>query len=552
MKRDLGEHPAALAVFRHNCVITECVAANDGRVFKYMGDGVIALFDGTTAADNALRCAVEFLRRVKDIRDSEGAHDRAKRISTRVAITTGDIEDLQYPAGATDIISPVFDEAHAMSKEAEPDELLADESTVIAIHDESVRLRIHPWQYRYLRELHSAVPPGKKVFPVNWMTEYPGLMRHFWRPAADETRDEFVKAVGTAIKQAAAPTQSSKGRDVFGITRTGNFPADIIEALAVAGTRGAVTRLLIHDEQLSTEHYAKLVQVGVRIRKCDAQTIKIAGVEDDSMLLATEVLDEDDRPKEYPWVWIRKHPDAVRLIQAGFMSWWRQAEPLFSEKRVFFFDMDGVLLSTPHYRVMLDTYKGTQSAKREEQVPFSDDDLRCMALQLKGFRRSHLARVNSSLRIRDHMKAFASYLQHRYFRIVVISHGLRDVAEHVAEQLGVPPCDVWANEAEWSSDVMTGGLCIKVPANGKGAIVRQCLEQLELRATSACAIGDSPNDATMLSAVGGIGFWYVHDTIAGGPAGEGVSVRSPAEAVPELCAYYEIEPPEPSELLRLV
>lgn len=559
LKQSLDEDQSYRSIAKLNEIVTACVLKS-GMVCKYLGDGVMALFLGDGKEDNAIRCALEIQRQVNQLRTIHGHKIHAFDISCRIAIATGDVSVVKYANDHNDIFSKTLDFLAAMVWETEPNEILCDETTVNGCKTDDLNLRIHPCEYRHLKN-PKVLELQTKVYPINWMTNAPGLMRYFWKPDAKETRKEFVKCVKRSFESAAKRGTAECRKYIFGITRTGNFAEDLTPSFLEAKKARYKIKLLIHEEPLEREHYKTLEGAGIEIRKFNVETIKLAGVHNDNVLIAAEVLSKDKISIEYPWISIQNHRDSVRLIEEGFMSWWRKAEPLFSYTRIFFFDLDGVLIHEQHYKIMLEVLKipkDDEAYKKYDEFiskrDVSDDQLKLLALKLKGFTKSQLDEVDKRLNIRPEMQAFVKFLKDRYFRIVIVTHGVKDVAKLVAEKLGLNPADVIANEMLWDDQLFTGEMDACVRARGKGIIIKNLLKREGIEREVASAIGDGLNDLELWSAVDGVKIFYRHEEnreIQDIPQ-DVCPIDQPADIIEALCERYEMEMPKPMELISMV
>jgi phosphoserine phosphatase/class 3 adenylate cyclase len=550
----------------HNGLTVNIVTQHGGTIPKILGDAVIGLFSGKDSVERAVKSAIGIQREIEHLEKT--TQDNALHFQTRIVIGCGDIEWVRYEGGMEDMISLTLDGMAYVSKQCEPGEILFMGSSVPSILDDNLRLRFHPWTFRHLSLKGSK--QELRVYPINWRTQNPGLMRYFWRPSANDTRAEFVNETAELLHWAATHSHTYKSnRNIFGITRSGRFPVNVIKEL-IACKGDWTIRLLVANENLtlSEDNRQILLHTGVRFRKLDSGngTVKLAMIQGEQALFAVEILSPKKEPEEYPWVTIR-HNEGTKLIEDGFSLWWKKSIPLFSEKRYAFIDLDGVIFKDPHYLSFAkvcaspDVYKKLEKQYKHFFSKTETDDamLKKMALYSKGWTIKKLKDVLSKADFDIGIVSLIQFLVSRHFHIVIVTHGLREAAKIAAERLktehDVEVFRVCGNSLQWSNGVSTGKLAkIDVRAGvGKMQAVQQVMQKEAVEPRTCIAIGDGHNDLGMFMAVGGCQLFYQHGQSASKPQHETlIEFSNPVDVIEVLCERFEMLSPIVEEVKNLM
>jgi len=87
---------------RHNLVVSEHIARHDGRVVKWLGDGVMGVFEGDKHAWRGFRAALDAIKALCDENRAKHADPRdEERIITRVGLCSGEVHFLTVPNSST-------------------------------------------------------------------------------------------------------------------------------------------------------------------------------------------------------------------------------------------------------------------------------------------------------------------------------------------------------------------------------------------------------------------------------------------------------------------
>jgi DNA-binding NtrC family response regulator len=116
-KTEYGHKIGMIRIHYHNTLASETIKRFEGKVIKYMGDGVLAVFEDII---NAIKAAIV-------LRDSLAViEDEIKLpLKTRVTLTHGQVEELDLD-NVYDIGGQEVDKAARIQKEAAPGQILAD------------------------------------------------------------------------------------------------------------------------------------------------------------------------------------------------------------------------------------------------------------------------------------------------------------------------------------------------------------------------------------------------------------------------------------------
>ena len=111
---------AQIKIYAHNDLATKGVQGHGGRVIKYLGDGLMALFQEEKSDKNAICAAITIQNRFKDYNEGRKGLDK---IQSKIGINSGDIYLWDYiPEG--DPQGTTVDVAARISDLAKPDQIL--------------------------------------------------------------------------------------------------------------------------------------------------------------------------------------------------------------------------------------------------------------------------------------------------------------------------------------------------------------------------------------------------------------------------------------------
>jgi len=128
-KRDRSAIEGVEKTIKHNEVVTRAVQANSGRVVKYLGDGVMALFAGAKASFNAVQAGLLTLKEIKEANERE-QWVFPKAMSTHIGVHSGKVWLFKHPQSSVeDPQGTDVDIAARLASMATEDHLLCTEST---------------------------------------------------------------------------------------------------------------------------------------------------------------------------------------------------------------------------------------------------------------------------------------------------------------------------------------------------------------------------------------------------------------------------------------
>jgi class 3 adenylate cyclase len=163
-------------VVQHNEVVRECVDRFRGSVIKYLGDGVIAMFEGAKSEFRALEAGIETIRQMR-VANEHQQWQYPFSMDTKIGIHSGPVWIFKYHDSPEDPQGTTVDIAARLSSLAGPNQVLCTKETYkIAqqaggLPDPSAEFK------RYLKgindrfDLRVIMPKGYEYRP--WDTESP-------------------------------------------------------------------------------------------------------------------------------------------------------------------------------------------------------------------------------------------------------------------------------------------------------------------------------------------------------------------------------------------
>jgi class 3 adenylate cyclase len=128
-KINRGDADGLLKTYMHNSIVGDAVTRHKGDIIKYIGDEVMATFDGNSAIENAVRAAVEIQRDIT-IHNAEN-YDRSKEenIASKIGIHAGDVIMVKFPGhDAADPQGKVVDATARIISFSGPGQILCSRS----------------------------------------------------------------------------------------------------------------------------------------------------------------------------------------------------------------------------------------------------------------------------------------------------------------------------------------------------------------------------------------------------------------------------------------
>lgn len=116
-KTDYGHKNGMIRIHNHNTLAAEAIIRFNGKVIKYLGDGVLGVFE---VSINAIKAAIAFSDALTVIEN-----DIKLPMKSRITLTHGQVEELNLE-NMYDIGGQEVDKAARLQKEASPGQILAD------------------------------------------------------------------------------------------------------------------------------------------------------------------------------------------------------------------------------------------------------------------------------------------------------------------------------------------------------------------------------------------------------------------------------------------
>jgi adenylate cyclase len=167
MSEKIGPEDAMRVLNSNYYVVVETVMLKyNGAILKFIGDGMLCAFgmpeSGTDDAVEAIRCAVELQR---EIRDLQRAQDADKRIKIGIGIHSGNVimGNIGHPKRLDfTVIGDPVNLAARLEDKARSDEILVTEDTLELVSDKSIQTEF----------IENFLPKGKtrpiKIHKVIW------------------------------------------------------------------------------------------------------------------------------------------------------------------------------------------------------------------------------------------------------------------------------------------------------------------------------------------------------------------------------------------------
>lgn len=86
----------------HNAVVTDLIVTFDGKVSKYLGDGVLGVFEGDDASVKVIKAAAAIILGIEDANRKQHWEDFPRAMSTRIGIHCGPVWMFRFPQATTD------------------------------------------------------------------------------------------------------------------------------------------------------------------------------------------------------------------------------------------------------------------------------------------------------------------------------------------------------------------------------------------------------------------------------------------------------------------
>ena len=167
-KRDNPIEVGLAKTYVHNRVVTDCVENAGGRIVKFIGDGVMAVFQGNDCQLNALKTGIEIIKEIDNANHKHHWNVFPMAMSTRVGVHTGPVWMFKYDGEVSDPQGNTVDIAARLVSLANPGQVVC---TKECFEKEQGRLTAGSSQdvCRYLKgfkepfELKILVPSGWSI-----------------------------------------------------------------------------------------------------------------------------------------------------------------------------------------------------------------------------------------------------------------------------------------------------------------------------------------------------------------------------------------------------
>lgn len=179
-----------------------------------------------------------------------------------------------------------------------------------------------------------------------------------------------------------------------------------------------------------------------------------------------------------------------------------------SQYRLIAFDMDGTLVKGKSSWLKIHKHFHTVSLAKHSlqlylkgRISYEEFMKKDIEVWPKPIHISQIIKILSTYRIRSGAKYVVEEVHRRGLSTAVISGGIKQLAEKVAVELGIPY--VVANELCLDEHgFLTGSGVMKVDPLHKELALKKLAEQLNLNLDQCIAVGDSPFDFSFLKSAG--------------------------------------------------
>jgi class 3 adenylate cyclase len=194
-------------VLQHNEVVSKCVGKYGGSVIKYLGDGVMVMFEGENREIHALEAGLEIIRQMNVVNDQYG-WKYPFSMSTKMGIHSGPVWMFLYENSGEDPQGTTVDVAARLTSLAGPSQIMCSKEVYDKVGQTSRIPKPSVQLKRYLRgikerfDLFVIMPEGFEYktpdiesFPFDLENRLKKAYRLFHEKKSDEAFNEF-KQIG--------------------------------------------------------------------------------------------------------------------------------------------------------------------------------------------------------------------------------------------------------------------------------------------------------------------------------------------------------------------
>ncbi|MHA2305459.1 MAG: HAD family hydrolase [Candidatus Hodarchaeales archaeon] len=180
---------------------------------------------------------------------------------------------------------------------------------------------------------------------------------------------------------------------------------------------------------------------------------------------------------------------------------------VISEKTLVAFDLDGTLTTSrscwedihrsfgtweSHGKALLDQFL-------RGELTYEEFDKKDAEVWTGRTEKEYLEALDTIV-LREGIEELIIFLKQRGCILVIISMGLKEIVERVANQYEF---DYWvANELIWKDGVIAGDVIVNVGWNEKSTLLKDILDKFQIDPQNSIAIGDSSADIDMFEEAG--------------------------------------------------
>jgi len=189
-------------VVQHNEIVRDCVERSGGSVAKYLGDGVMAMFEGAQCECRALQAGLETMRTMKEVNERQ-TWDFPFSMVTKIGIHSGPVWMFKYDNSTEDPQGTTVDVAARLVSLAGPNQILCTKQ-VYETACQTGRLPEPSAEFkRYLKgiqerfDLTVIIPEGYVYEPPNvegTSLELEARLKEAYRLVEEKKTDEAVEA----------------------------------------------------------------------------------------------------------------------------------------------------------------------------------------------------------------------------------------------------------------------------------------------------------------------------------------------------------------------
>jgi len=186
-----GDVDGLVKTYAHNSIVDAAITKHHGTIIKYIGDEVMATFEGDSAIANAVNAAIEIQQAISVYNSKITDLPRDEHIESKIGIHAGSVIMVQFPGHeAEDPQGKVVDATARIISLSNPGQILCSDTV------ESALRQSHTFSTSYMREA-KGIKNGVNIYEVLYAGKTPRepkIVRH-----ADNKTDNVLRLLYHAV-----------------------------------------------------------------------------------------------------------------------------------------------------------------------------------------------------------------------------------------------------------------------------------------------------------------------------------------------------------------